>query len=270
LPHKDRKFAAHAAARDRGGWPPLAARKDANLVCRRPRPFRYGARQHFQVEPWTTHVEVYFGPAAEAYVTPTGPDEVNVAVLWNGAARSDPARARLQAPDRLRAFPALARRLARARCLGDLRGAGPLQVEVPRPARDGLLLVGDAAGYVDAITGEGVGLAIAKARLLGMLLGPTLSRPGPPIGLREIKPYLAAARELERHHALLTKLVLQASRSPWLVERTVDALHQDGALFRHLLSVNQGGCSLFALPPGSLLGLLQSWARFPRSRNARS
>src|SRR6185312_16997323 len=42
---------------------------------------RWGQRQHFTVAPWTDLVEVYWSPAAEAYVTPTGPGQVGVALL---------------------------------------------------------------------------------------------------------------------------------------------------------------------------------------------
>lgn len=245
------------------------ARHDAALAWHRPRPFRFGGRQHFEVEPWSNHVEVYFGRDAEAYVTPTQPQQINVAVLWNGERRGDAAPKRRSVPEILGAFPTLARRLASARALGDLRGAGPLRVDVPRPARDGLVLLGDAAGYVDPITGEGVGLAVAKARLLAQLVGPALRQPGAPLTLRQLTPYLVAARELEKHHVALTKLLLFASRSPWLVERSVRALAADGRLFGELLTANQGGCSPFSPAAGALFRLLQSWVRLPTPRRTR-
>jgi flavin-dependent dehydrogenase len=244
-------------------------RKDADLASRRPRPLRYGARQHFEIEPWTNHVEVYFGPAAEAYVTPTQPNQINLAVLWSGERRAETAQVCRSAPQLLRAFPALAQRLGSARALGDMRGAGPLGVQVPEPARDGLVLLGDAAGYVDAITGEGVGLAVAKARLLAQLVGPALRLPGAQLTLRQLKPYVAAARKLERHHVTLTKLVLLASRSPWLIEHAVRALAADTRLFSDLLTVNQGGASPLSPAVHALLRLLQSRAGVALPRRTR-
>ena len=46
-----------------------------------------------------------------------------------------------------------------------MRGAGPLRQAVRRRVAGRVLLVGDAAGYVDALTGEGIrtGLACAPA-----------------------------------------------------------------------------------------------------------
>ena len=50
---------------------------------------RMGLRQRFRIEPWTDFVEVYWAGNCQAYVTPTGPDEICVALLgtersWRG------------------------------------------------------------------------------------------------------------------------------------------------------------------------------------------
>ena len=63
----------------------------------------------------------------------------------------------------LAAFPDLARRLATCEAVSDVRGAGPLRQRVDARVAGRVLLVGDAAGYVDALTGEGLALALAAA-----------------------------------------------------------------------------------------------------------
>jgi flavin-dependent dehydrogenase len=231
-------------------------RKAAGLKTRRPSPFRYGVRQHFAAEPWTDHVEVYWGPSGEAYVTPTGDGEVNVAFLWQATERNLPGGSRLVA-HLLHGFPELERRLGHAKAVDDAHARGPLHVQVPTPARDGLLLVGDAAGYVDAITGEGVGLAINHAKLMTTLLGPCFERPGAQLRLAELQPLLSAARKADRSHVELTRLLLWLRRSPWLMERIIAALADDAELFRHFLSANQGGVSPWAMPLSSSFGLLR-------------
>ncbi len=60
----------------------------------------------------------------------------------------------------LRADPRLAERLAHARFVSPVRVLGPLAVDARRPGVPGLLLAGDAAGFVDPITGDGMHLAI--------------------------------------------------------------------------------------------------------------
>jgi menaquinone-9 beta-reductase len=234
-------------------------RKAARLPARRPSPFRYGVRQHFKQEPWTDQVEVYWSPVGEAYVTPTGADELNVAFLWQAGDRKRPGGSHLIA-HLLPAFPELARRLQHAKPTDDARGRGPLYVQVPTPARDGLLLVGDAAGYVDAITGEGVGLAIGKAKKLASVLRPALARPGGQVTLSELRPFLRAARQADRSHVQLTRLLLWLRRSPWLMERLITALAHDPELFQHFLTANQGGVSPWSIPLRSSLGLARHLA----------
>jgi flavin-dependent dehydrogenase len=63
----------------------------------------------------------------------------------------------------LHGFPALAERLASADPASHVRGAGPMRQSPRRRVHGRVLLVGDAAGYEDALTGEGVSLALAQA-----------------------------------------------------------------------------------------------------------
>lgn len=236
-------------------------RKAALLKSRRPAPFRYGVRQHFEVKPWTDHVEVYWSPDAEAYVTPIGDDAVNVAFLWQAADSRLPGGSRL-VRHLLRGFPALGRRLDGAKPADEACARGPLHVHVPIPARDGLLLVGDAAGYVDAVTGEGVGLAIGKSLILARLLRPILARPGGQVRLAELEPFLSAARQADRSHVELTRLLLWLRRSPRIIERVIAALADDAELFQHFLSANQGTASPWTVPLASSFGLLRHLTRW--------
>ena len=119
-------------------------------------PLRWGTRQHFAVAPWTDLVEVHWASRSEAYVTPVGPELVGVAVLSS-----------VQAPfaQQLAAFPALRDRLPDVG-VTSVRGAGPLAQRTSARVAGRALLVGDAAGYVDALTGEGIAVALACARAL--------------------------------------------------------------------------------------------------------
>jgi flavin-dependent dehydrogenase len=117
---------------------------------------RWGIRRHFQVAPWSDTVEVYWAHDTEAYVTPIAEDSVGVAVLTSRKGRFD---------DHLAEFPALAARLAGVPHDSD-RAAGPLRQRVRSRTSGRVMLVGDAAGYVDALTGEGMGIAFGGAELL--------------------------------------------------------------------------------------------------------
>ncbi|MCB7137485.1 NAD(P)/FAD-dependent oxidoreductase [Cellulosimicrobium marinum] len=121
---------------------------------------RYGLRTHYRTAPWTDLVEVHWSAHAEAYVTPVAPDLVGVAVLASRGGRRSGSSA--PAAD-LDAFPELAARLAGAGTVGRVLGAGPLRRRARRRTAGRVRLVGDASGYVDALTGEGVRVGLAQA-----------------------------------------------------------------------------------------------------------
>ena len=112
-------------------------------------PRRYGVRRHYRLPAWSDFVEVHWSRWGEAYVTPVEPDLVGVAILS-------------RRPPELAWFPRLARQLGDA-SRGQARGCGPLRQVVSRRVAGRVLLVGDAAGYEDALTGEGISLAVKQA-----------------------------------------------------------------------------------------------------------
>ncbi len=139
-------------------------RRQAGLETVTRGPARFGLRQHFSSMPWSDDVEVYWGEHGEAYVTPVAQDLVGVALL--GARQGT-------FESRLTAFPALNQRLGSAHAVGPVLGAGPMRRRAKHPLRDRVLLVGDAAGYVDALTGEGlaVGFLSAQAAVAAVIDG---------------------------------------------------------------------------------------------------
>ncbi len=76
---------------------------------------------------------------------------------------------------------------------------GPLALECRGVTVPGLVLVGDAAGFFDPFTGEGVTLALRTAELAAAALDAALARPA-----REALPRLAAY-ERSRHEATRDK-----------------------------------------------------------------
>jgi menaquinone-9 beta-reductase len=62
-------------------------------------------------------------------------------------------------------WPRLADRLGRARLLAPPKAVGPLALVARRVSAPGVLLVGDAAGFYDPFTGEGVTLALRTAEM---------------------------------------------------------------------------------------------------------
>ncbi|MGC5012137.1 NAD(P)/FAD-dependent oxidoreductase [Streptosporangium sp. DT93] len=186
---------------------PLRARLGLELPCRGPR--RYGLRRHYAVAPWTDFVEVHWAADGEAYVTPVGENLVGVAVLSSR---------RRGYPEHLADFPALLERLGVPAT--PVRGAGPLRQRVRHRVAGRVLLVGDAAGYVDALTGEGVSLALTSARLLVDCL-----RAGTP------GAYEPAWRRLSWRHRMLTGALVGTRRYRAAGRLIVPAARRMPALF---------------------------------------
>jgi flavin-dependent dehydrogenase len=154
---------------------------------------RWGIRRHIQIAPWTDYVEVHWAAGAEAYVTPVADDCVGIAMLTSRRGGFD---------EHLDQFPALKGRVHGCPH-GPDRAAGPLRQKVASRAYGRVMLVGDAAGYVDALTGEGLGIAFSAAELLvGCVVA---GRP---------EDYDRLWRDMSRRYRLLTAAVLHASAYP--------------------------------------------------------
>lgn len=199
-------------------------RRWAGLEGRAGNRLRFGRRRHYALEPWTDLVEVHWTAGHEAYVTPVGPGEVGVAMLWNAAGACDPA----PGFDRLLTdFPALGERLAGAEITSRDRGSGPLCRLARGVRRQRVLLVGDAAGYLDAITGEGLALGFQQAKALVDA-----------VATHNVDAYPRAVRRLTATPFRLIRLLLIAERRPWLRRRVVAALAADPELFARLLRIH--------------------------------
>lgn len=182
---------------------------------------RFGIRRHYRVPPWSDLVEVHWADRCEAYVTPVADEEIGVAILWHGPkGRFD---------DLLTLFPALVERLRGAETLSKDLGAGPLERRVRSVTRHRSALVGDAAGYLDAITGEGLSAGLAQAEALAAALA-----------AGRLEDYAAAHRRIQRVPLLLMRGLLAVERRPWVRRRLMRALAADPTLFERLLEVHTG------------------------------
>jgi flavin-dependent dehydrogenase len=192
-------------------------RRTCGLDPPRARRPRFGLRRHYRLAPWTDLVEVHWAAGAEAYVTPVAGDLVGVAILGGG--QGDFA-------SRLAAFPALRARLAGAEPASEVRGAGPLRQDVPRRSAGNVLLVGDASGYVDALTGEGIGVALAQSAVLAQCLA--AGRPG---------DYERAWRRVSRRSWMLTAGLLWARHRALLGPRIVPAAQRLPRVFTRIVNM---------------------------------
>lgn len=202
-----------------------AIRKAEGLELSSRPPYRYGIRQHFALPPFGPRVEVHYQPGVEAYVTPAGCRRVGVAFLW----RSDAVVGEQPSFSSLLArFPSLQAALGSAETDSKVRGAGPLFQKVKRRTADRLLLLGDAAGYVDAITGEGLSLAFEAVQALGPMLKPAIEQGA---SVSALSAYERAAAAAFRRYAFLAKSLVWVAGKPRLRRFIVDQLIAMPAVF---------------------------------------
>ncbi|MFO0595682.1 MAG: NAD(P)/FAD-dependent oxidoreductase [Myxococcaceae bacterium] len=190
---------------------------------------RFGLRRHVRVAPWAKTVEVHFSAGVEAYVTPAGRKRVGIAFLWEAAAAPED----VSFEALLSRFAPLKERVGAAEFDSSARGAGPLLQHVKRRAANRVALIGDAAGYVDAITGEGLTQALEGAEALAAALPEVISRDG------AVEAFSAWETTMEKsftRYARLANSVLFLARRPALRRAAVVALSKSPALFGQVLA----------------------------------
>ena len=159
------------------------------------RPSRTGLRRHAKMMPWSNFVEVYWSDYCELYVTPVSSELVNISILsWKPVTFDDA----------LKLFPAVS-----ARCQGVewddvVAGVSPLAHLGRARNRGRFFLAGDAAGFLDAMTGEGNSLAI----LSGVALGHSIASKNP-------YSYRLKWLKIVWAYWLITSAALMVSRPGW-------------------------------------------------------
>jgi 2-polyprenyl-6-methoxyphenol hydroxylase-like FAD-dependent oxidoreductase len=200
---------------------------------------RVGARRHYRLAgrtapPW---VDIFLGPSREFYVTPLPGGEVLVALL----AEADAVRPPLEPMfDRWRHEPpALRELLDGAEPISDLQ-ATPLAATARRGFAPGVVLLGDAAGFIDPITGGGMAQALVTSERLAQFI---VSK-GEAHADTWLPSFERERDALLRDYRLLTRGVLALARRPLLARAALAALSWTPPLFSHLVGVSAGTRSL--------------------------
>jgi 2-polyprenyl-6-methoxyphenol hydroxylase-like FAD-dependent oxidoreductase len=195
---------------------------------------RFGLRAHFRVAdgceqpPW---VDVFVGRGHELYVTPLPDSEVLVAALVEqGAIAGSPAS---EFRRWCSAEPELAARLDGAAQITELAGCSPLSARSRRGFAPGIVLLGDAAGFVDPITGGGMSQALVSAELLSRYFV---------VGVGSADNWLTEfereRRRMLRDYRWLTGVMLWLAGHPRLAAGTLKAMRAAPKLCSHLAGVS--------------------------------
>jgi geranylgeranyl reductase family protein len=152
--------------------------------------------------------EIYVDPPDYAILNPVARGIANLGlVVPHAHARAFRGRLETFLAARLKQLRHLAPRLEGMEPVGPLMAMGPLAYRVAEPRVGGVALVGDAAGFYDPFTGEGMYTALRSAELLAETAHAAL-RDGAP-SRAALAPYARARADAFRGKARLTR-ALQA------------------------------------------------------------
>lgn len=220
-----------------------AVRRAIGVESRPGRRPRIGVRRHFEVDEVPRLVEVHWAEGVEAYLTPVDPRTLGVALL---AANSGPGFDGL-----LSRFPALSARLAGRHPVTAVRGAGPFSRGSTRRVRGRAALVGDAAGFVDPIAGDGLASAFLAARALVDVV----------VSGRPLSAYERSWRRATRRLAWFSRFLLLVSRHPSLRHELMSLLARRPPLFSRLLALAVGDSPSPSFGLGDVAGALRALGR---------
>ena len=211
---------------------------------------RYGVSAHIRMaEAPAPYVDVYFAEAFELYVTPVGGHDANGALLLRKPAMKRFAgRLAEEYEAILRGHPALA---AGFEVLDDPLAAGPFAATAKRSWRANLVLVGDAAGFLDGITGEGMSVALVSARSCAVAVQAHLETGS----YEPFRQYERSRRALVRNSNRLGRVSLTLGAQPALARWSVRNLERRAGTFEKLVGINSGERGLRDLRPRDLLAL---------------
>jgi len=197
---------------------------------------RFGVRVHFlladgqEQPPW---VDVFVAPGYELYVTPLPNREILVAALADGGALAEPiARAFHRWCS---AHAVLAARLEGAEPVSSLQGLSPLAGRARCGVAPGIVLLGDAAGFIDPITGGGMAQALMTAELLSRYVTRGLENAG-----EWLWAFERDRQAMLRDYHLLTQGMLWLADHPRLAARVLSVVGVSPSLLSHLIGVAGG------------------------------
>jgi flavin-dependent dehydrogenase len=209
------------------------ATQNANLSATQNKNLRFGFRCHYRVPPWTDFMELHWGRHCQVYVTPVSHEEVCVALVSSNPQMRLRSRIAGQPfEDALGEFPELAARLKAAEPASIERGAITVTRRLRKVFRGHTVLVGDASGGVDAITGEGLCLAFRQAAMLGESLASG-----------DLARYQKGHRKLMRRPVLMARMMLLMAKHPRLRQRTMQVFQSSPRSFAGMLAMHVGAGS---------------------------
>jgi flavin-dependent dehydrogenase len=185
------------------------------------------------IQPWG---EMFLIPSGYIGVAPVSDALVNVSVVVRAAHLT----AAQETPEvffarTVHAHPELRQRFARAVRSKKLLTLGPMAQRTACPQHGGILFIGDAAGFFDPFTGQGIYLALHSAVLAATVAHRALCSGD--VSACHLHSYWAAYRQAFGDKYRLSALIQLGLRVPWLASRVIDRLAHRPTLADTVVSV---------------------------------
>jgi flavin-dependent dehydrogenase len=178
--------------------------------------------------------EVFIGRDRYCILNPITPELTNIGLVFNRREMRPAADRTYTLLQAASSWPGLKDRLRRARPIAPTRCVGPLAYSADRLTAPGALLIGDAAGFLDPFTGEGIYAALRSAELAVECGLPSLQEQSAMVP--DLSAYSEAwRREFHAKWRLCTGLQ-HAIRHPLLAEGIVACLARVPTLSSRLMA----------------------------------
>jgi flavin-dependent dehydrogenase len=200
--------------------------------------------------PWG---EMFLIPSGYIGLAPVGTTLMNVSLVMRTAHM---ARAKMKPElvleQTIQAHPELRQRFTKAVRVKPVLTTGPMAQRTVCPHHDGILLIGDAAGFFDPFTGQGIFLALHSAELAAAAAHQALTTGDD--SAQRLRGYFLAHRQAFGDKYRLSEIIQLGLRVPWLANRVITKLARHPNLADTVMGVTGD-----FLPPEAIL----SW-RFAR------
>lgn len=186
---------------------------------------RIALRQHFAIRPPSEYVQIIWAQDGQCYITPVGKEEISVAVITH--------RRHAEYRELLSCFPSIKNALPTSIAITSVRGSLTASRRLRGVWSGHMALVGDASGSVDAITGEGICIALQQAEAVAQA-----------IGAGDLRIYGRKHAAIMRRPTLMAGLLSVLSSHKSLRSKIMSGLSRDPQLFERMLSFHVGVAKL--------------------------
>lgn len=124
---------------------------------------RIGFRWHLQMKPLSDTVQVFWSKGTEAYITPVGDNQIEIALLTFKKSHQ-----KINYYELIDNFPHL-KKLIKGQIPRGIKGYGPFPLQMKKMISSNVIFIGDAFAFIDGITGDGLSFGFLQGHLLAKL-----------------------------------------------------------------------------------------------------